>query len=120
MRQMVPALMGFTHPTLWFIYFCRQVQHLDGSRNFLEFVGCHFAISQDLSKKSSPDILATMNRNNGTSAIRMLEKMMTAFDADNYKPDLAQSTYKPTASEGWKGAHGLAVNGYTLDTNKLI
>jgi len=45
---------------------------------------------------------------------------MTAFDADVNKPDLAQSTYKPTASEGWKGAHVLAVNGYTLDANKLI
>jgi hypothetical protein len=45
---------------------------------------------------------------------------MTASDANDFKPDLDQSTYKPTASEGWKGAHVLAVNGYTLDANKLI
>jgi hypothetical protein len=73
-----------------------------------------------LSKKPPPDILATMNRNNGTSAIGVLEKIMTASDADDFKPDLDQSTYKPTASEGWKGAHVLAVNGYTLDANELI
>ena len=61
-----------------------------------------------------------MNRNNCTSAIGVLEKMMTALNADIFKPGLTQSTYKSTASDGWKGAHVLTVDCYPLDTNKLI
>jgi hypothetical protein len=48
-----------------------------------------------------------MNRDNCAPAIGVLEKMMTAFDADNFKPVFAQSTYKPPASDGWQGAHVL-------------
>jgi hypothetical protein len=39
----------------------------------------------------------------------MLEKMMTAFAAGNFKPGLAQGTDKATAGDGWKGTHGLTV-----------
>ena len=45
---------------------------------------------------------------------------MTALNADIFKPGLTQSTYKSTASDGWKGAHVLTVDCYPLDTNKLI
>jgi len=73
-----------------------------------------------LGKKSSPDVLATMDRNNCASAIGMLKKMMTAFDADNFKSGHAQGSDKATAGDGGKGAHRLTVNGYTLDAHKLI
>jgi hypothetical protein len=45
---------------------------------------------------------------------------MAAFAADNFKPGLAQGSDKATAGDGWKGAHGLTVNGYTLDAHKLV
>lgn len=61
-----------------------------------------------------------MDRNNCASAIGMLKKMMTAFDADNFKPDLAQGSDKATARDGWEGTHVLTVNGYTLDAHKFI
>jgi hypothetical protein len=86
----------------------------------LKFLGGHFTISQDLRKKTSPDILASMDRNNCASAIGVLEKMMAAFAADNFKPGLAQGSNKATAGDGWKGAHVLTVNGYTLDAYKLV
>jgi hypothetical protein len=86
----------------------------------LKLLGCHFTISKDLSKKSFPDILAPMDRNNRASAVGMLEKMMTAFAANNFEPDLAQGSDKATPCDGWKGAHVLTVNGYTLDAHKLV
>jgi len=86
----------------------------------LKLLGCHFAISQDLRKKSSPDILAPMDRNNRASAIGVLEKMMTALAADNFESDLTQSSDKATACDGREGAHVLTVNSYTLDAHKLV
>jgi hypothetical protein len=42
-----------------------------------------------LCKKPSPDILATMSWNNGTSTILMAKEMVAAFDAASFKAQLA-------------------------------
>jgi len=58
-------------------------------------------------------MLTTMNWNNRTPAVRMLQEMMAAFGTDNFKPYLVQGSYKPTTSYGWEGAHTLTATRWT-------
>ena len=58
---------------------------MDRSEYFLEIIPGEFAISQDLSKKSTPDRLAAVNRYNCAPAIWMAQEMVTALRTDHFK-----------------------------------
>jgi len=62
-----------------------QIEGFDRSDYFLEIVAGEFAISQDLSKKSTPNRLATVYRYYCASAIRMTQEMVTAFRTKDFK-----------------------------------
>ena len=49
-------------------------------------------IFEDLIEKTWSDDFACMNRDHGAAAIRMLEKMMTASDADHSKSRIAKGS----------------------------
>ncbi|MFZ3114274.1 MAG: hypothetical protein WA133_11785 [Syntrophales bacterium] len=62
-----------------------RIEGFDRSDYFLEIVPGEFAISQDLSKKSTPNRLATVSRYYCASAIRMTQEMVTAFRTKDFK-----------------------------------
>jgi hypothetical protein len=57
----------------------------DRSEYFLELIPGEFAISQDLSKESTPNRLAAVYRYDCTSAVWMTQEMVTALRTDNFE-----------------------------------
>ncbi len=62
-----------------------QMEGFDRSDYLLEIIPRKFAISQDLSKKSAPNRLATVYRYYCASAIRMTQEMVTSFRTKDFK-----------------------------------
>jgi hypothetical protein len=58
---------------------------MDRSEYFLEIIPGEFAISQDLSKKSTPDRLAAVYRYDCAPAIWMAKETVTALRTDHFK-----------------------------------
>jgi len=52
---------------------------------FLEFVPGEFTISENLSEEPAPNRLTLMHGDNRAPPVRMVQKMVTAFCANNFK-----------------------------------
>ena len=72
---------------------------MDRSEYFPEIIPGEFAISQDLSKKSTPDRLAAVCRYDCAPAIRMAQKTVTALRADHFKPKFPKGFDKLETSD---------------------
>jgi hypothetical protein len=62
-----------------------RIKGFDESEDFLEFIPGEFAISQDLSKESTPNRLAVVCRYDCASAIWMAQEMVIALCTDHFK-----------------------------------
>ena len=51
----------------------------------MDFFSGEFAVLEDLCKKTAPDRLSAVDRNNRASPVRVLEEMMTASLANIFK-----------------------------------
>lgn len=64
-----------------------------------------FAISQDLSKESAPNRLATVYRYDCAPAIWMAQETVTALHPDHFKTKFPKGFNKLGTSDGRKSAH---------------
>ena len=62
-----------------------RTKGFDRSEYFLEITPGEFAISQDLSKESTPNRLAAVYRYDCASAIWMAQEMVAALRTDHFK-----------------------------------
>ena len=60
-----------------------RIRGFDESEYLLNFIPGEFAISQYLSKESTPDHFAAVYRYNSASSIRMAQEMVTALPTNN-------------------------------------
>ena len=64
-----------------------------------------FTVSENSGKKASSDCFAAMDRDDRTSSVRMLEKMMAPSLANIFKPEFFQGFNKFQACDCGKGTH---------------
>ena len=62
-----------------------RIKGFDRSEYFMELIPGEFAISQDLSKESTPNRFAAVYRYDCAPAIWMAQEMVTAFRTDHFK-----------------------------------
>ena len=62
-----------------------RIKGFDRSEYFQELIPGKFAISQDLSKESTPNRLAAVYRYDRAPAIWMAQEMVTAFRTKDFK-----------------------------------
>ena len=62
-----------------------RIKYFDRSKYFLEPIPGEFAISQDLSKESTPNHLAPVYRYDCTPAIWLAQEMVTALRTDHFE-----------------------------------
>jgi hypothetical protein len=67
------------------LYFLSEYDRLE---YFLEIILGEFAISENFSKESTPNCLATVYRYDCAPAIRMAQKMVTALRTNDFKTKL--------------------------------
>ena len=70
-------------------------------------------VSKNLSEETSADGFASVNGDDGTSTIRMLEEAVTAFLTDDNKPKPAQSFDEPESGDGRKRTHTATATRWT-------
>ena len=62
-----------------------QIKGFDRSEYFMELIPGEFAISQDLSKESTPNRLAAVYRHDCAPAAWMAQEMVIALRTDNFE-----------------------------------
>ena len=77
----------------------RPLQGFVRSEYFLEIIPKEFAISQDLSKKSTSNRLAAMHWYHRAPPIRMAQEMVTTLSADHFKTEFPKGFDKLGASD---------------------
>ena len=63
---------------------------LRGLKEFLKLLAIQIAITKNLGEQPRSNSFARVNRHNCRTAIRVMNKMMAAFDAKQYKTSLLQ------------------------------
>ena len=76
-----------------------RIKGFDRSEYLLEIIPGKFAISQDLSKESTPNRLAAVYRDDCAPAIWMTQEMVTALRTDHFKTKFSKGFDKLGTSD---------------------
>jgi hypothetical protein len=80
---------------------------------FLEFFPGDFAVPENLGKESTADRFASVDGNNGASAVGMTEEMVTSLDSYQVKTEAAKRLDELNTAQCRKCAHAMTVTRWT-------
>ena len=75
------------------------------SERLMEFSAVHFAVLQDFRQQASTYGFAAMYGDDRALPVRVLEKVVTALDADDTKTQALERSNGLLSGDGRKGAH---------------
>ena len=79
----------------------------------LQFLPGDFTVPENLGKETTTDRFAPVDGNNGASAAGVAEEMVTSFDSDQLKTEVAKGLDELNAAQCGKGAHAMTAMRWT-------